>query len=244
MEIIDYSNKFEMPINNGAMQSHAEIFPKHIFCIIAGATGSGKTNLMVNLLLQENMINYGDVHIYSSTLHQPAYVYLKSRYEMFERLIQNKTNKSIKLAYFYSNDSELIDPTKLNKDQSHIMLFDDLMLTDQTTIKRYFCSGRHNNVNVFYLVQSLHKIAKHCIRENANIFILFHQDDKTLKYFHETHISGDMDFKEFKRFCDEAWHKKHGFVVINIWDDAYCGRYWDGYTKVFVPSKFKFDVNI
>ena len=136
MEIIDYSNKFEMPINNGAMQSHAEIFPKHIFCIIAGATGSGKTNLMVNLLLQENMINYGDVHIYSSTLHQPAYVYLKSRYEMFERLIQNKTNKSIKLAYFYSNDSELIDPTKLNKDQSYILLFDDLMLTDQTTIKK------------------------------------------------------------------------------------------------------------
>ena len=81
------------------------------------------------------------------------------------------------------------------------------MLDDQTAIKKYFCSGRHNNVNVFYLVQSLHKIAKHCIRENANIFILFKQDDKTLKYFHETHISGDMDFKELKQFCDNAWMK-------------------------------------
>ena len=112
------------------------------------------------------------------------------------------------------------------------------MLKDQTVIKEYFCKGRHNNVNVFYLCQSLHKIAKHCIRENANIFILFKQDEKTLKYFHETHISGDMDFKEFKSFCQNAWDKKHGFVVINIWDDAYCGRYWANYNTVYTPNKF------
>ena len=113
------------------------------------------------------------------------------------------------------------------------------MFEDQTAIKKYFCSGRHNNVNVFYLVQSLHKIAKHCIRENANIYILFKQDDKTLKYFHETHISGDMDFKELKLFCDNAWMKKHGFVVFNLWDNAYCGRYWDNYTHVYIPTKYK-----
>jgi hypothetical protein len=118
------------------------------------------------------------------------------------------------------------------------MIFDDVMLKDQTVIKDYFCRGRHNNVSVFYLCQSLHKIAKHCIRENANIFILFRQDDKTLKYFHETHISGDMDFTEFKQFCDGAWSNKHGFVVINIWDDDYCGRYWDNYNKVYTPRKY------
>ena len=84
------------------------------------------------------------------------------------------------------------------------MVFDDVMLKDQTASKKYFCSGKHNNVNVFYLVQSLHKIAKHCIRENANIFVLFKQDDRNLEYFHETHISGDMDFKELELFCDNA----------------------------------------
>ena len=111
--------------------------------------------------------------------------------------------------------TSLIDPIELDKNQNHVMVFDDVMLEDQTMMKKYFCSGRHNNVNVFYLVQSLHKIAKHCIRENANMFILFKQDDRALKYFYETHLSGDMDFKEFKQFCDDAWTKKHGFVVIN-----------------------------
>ena len=119
------------------------------------------------------------------------------------------------------------------------MVFDDVMLEDQTMMKKYFCSGRHNNVNAFYLVQSLHKIAKHCIRENANMFILFKQDDRALKYFYETHLSGDMDFKEFKQFCEDSWTKKHGFVVINLWDNAYCGIFWDNYTHVYIPARYK-----
>ena len=113
------------------------------------------------------------------------------------------------------------------------MIFDDVMLDDQTTMKEYFCSGRHNNINVFYLVQCLlKKIAEHCERENANSFILFKQDDKTLKYFHETHTSGNIDFKELKQFCDNPWIKKHGFVVFNSWGTAYCGRYWNNCTHI------------
>ena len=103
-------------------------------------------------------------------------------------------------------EKQLIDPVGFDKKQYYVMIFDDVMLDDQTAIEKYFCSGRHNNnnVNVFYLLQSLHKIAKHCIRENAKIFILSKQDDKTLKYSNDTHISGDIDFKELKQFCDNA----------------------------------------
>ena len=90
---------------------------------------------------------------------------------------------SLKIADFFDNDEEIKDPKNLDPSQIHIMIFDDVMNADQTVIKDYFCRGRHNNVNVFYLCQSLPKIQKHCIRENANVFILFHQDDKTLKYF-------------------------------------------------------------
>ena len=85
------------------------------------------------------------------------------------------------------------------------MIFDDVMLNDQTKIKNYFCTSRHNNVNVFCLCESLHKIAKHCMKENANIFILFKQDDKTLKYCHETHISEDMEFKTHLKYF-VMWH--------------------------------------
>src|SRR5271157_4571455 len=237
MNVIDYSKQFKK--SNNICGNHSAIFPKNIFCVIAGATGCGKTNLMVNLLRKEHALNYSDVYVYSSTLYQPSYEYLKQYYETLENFIKDKTGKVVKIAHFVDADEEIVDPNTLDKNQNHIMIFDDVMLKDQTQIKDYFCRGRHNNVNVFYLCQSLHKIAKHCIRENANIFILFKQDDKTLKYFHETHISGDMDFSEFKSFCDHAWSKMHGFVLINLWDKAWCGRYWANYNAIYTPNKFK-----
>lgn len=234
MEITDYTKEFNIP----SCGMHSILFPKNIFCVIAGSTGSGKTNLMLNLLKKEKLLTYNHVYVYSSTLYQPAYEYLRSYYRAIEQLILQKTSKEVEIAHFFDADDEILNPTNLNKSMNHIMIFDDVMLKDQSVIKDYFCRGRHNNVSVFYLCQSLHKIAKHCIRENANMFILFKQDDKTLKYFHETHISGDMDFSEFKHFCDAAWSRKHGFVVINIWDDPYCGRYWSNYDSIYVPEKY------
>ena len=45
MQVIDFSKKYEIPKGCG---NHAEIFPRNIFCLIAGSTCCGKTNLMVN----------------------------------------------------------------------------------------------------------------------------------------------------------------------------------------------------
>jgi len=237
MNIIDFSKKFT---NSNHKVNHAPFFPKSIFCVIAGSTGSGKTNLLLNFLLQNNILDYSDVYIYSSTLHQQAYTYLKEYYNNLENTIKKQYQIGIKIAHFFDADEEIKDPSELDPATNHIMVFDDVMLSDQTKIKEYFCKGRHNNVNVFYLCQSLHKIAKHCIRDNANTFILFHQDDKTMKYFHETHISGDMDLKEFKKWYDSTWNKKHGFIVINLWEDPYCGRYISNYNyrDIYVPEKY------
>jgi guanylate kinase len=235
MNVRDHTKDFNAPTNT---HKHHEIFPKNIFCVIAGSTGSGKTNLLVHLLKEENLLNYSHIYVYSATLHQPAYEHLKEYYNTLEKIIKQKLNHSIQIAHFFDADTGIQNPSELDKNKNHVMIFDDVMMERQDIIKQYFCQGRHNNVNVFYLCQSRHKLAKHCIRDNANLFILFRQDDKTLKYFHETHVSGDMDFEEFKKFCDGAWMKKHGFVVINIWDDAYCGRYWANYNSIYVPKNY------
>ena len=233
MEIIDYSKKFK---KNESTGKHSYLFPQNIFCIIAGHTGCGKTNLLVNMLMKENTLNYSDVYVYSSTLHQPAYEYLKDYYKRIEFLVQTECKKSVKIAHFYHADEDILNPSELATKTNHIMVFDDVMNEDQTVIKDYFCRGRHNNVNVFYLCQSLNKIAKHCIKDNANIFILFKQHEKTLKYFHECHISGDMLYKEFQQLCKLAWKEEHGFVVINLWDKIDAGRYWVNYKNIYVPK--------
>jgi len=73
MEITDYTKEFSVPSHG----LHSIIYPRNIFCVIAGSTGSGKTNLMLNLLKKEKQLNYNHVYVYSSTLYQPAYEHLK-----------------------------------------------------------------------------------------------------------------------------------------------------------------------
>ena len=234
--IKDRTKEYKIKPNNCG--KHSEIFPKNIFCIIAGSTGCGKTNLLIDLLKSGYKMDYRDVYIYSATLYQPAYEYLMSYYGDMEKMIKHETNQTVKIGHFLDPDEEIVNPETLDKNYNHVMIFDDVMHMDQKQIKDYFCRGRHSNVNVFYLVQSLHAIAKHCIRQNANIYILFHHDKKSLKYFHETNCEGDMDFEEFKTFCYKAWEKPYGFVVINIWDKPYCGRYWANYTDIYIPNKY------
>jgi general stress protein 26 len=236
MEIRDYTKRNEKSLSDA---NHSPFFPKDIFCIVAGSTGCGKTNLMLNLLLNEGLLHYSDVYVYSPTLYQNGYQNLKDYYLFTEERIRKLYGITFKIAHFYNADDEIKDPSELDPKLKHIMIFDDVMLHNQSKIRDYFTRGRHNNVNVFYLCQSLHKIAKHSIRDNANVFILFHQDDKTLKYFYETHISGDMDFREFKSFCDDAWSTRHGFIVINLWEQPYSGRYVANYKTIHIPKKYK-----
>ena len=69
-----------------------------------------------------------------------------------EKIKKIKSKQSVKITHFCDPTDEktsLIDPIELDTNQNHVMVFDDVMLEDQTMIKKYFCSGRHNNVNVF-----------------------------------------------------------------------------------------------
>jgi hypothetical protein len=50
-----------------------------------------------------------------------------------------------------------------------------------------------------------------------------------------------MNFPKVKHFCDAAWSRKHGFVVLNICEDPFCrkncGR-WANYDTIYVPEKY------
>ena len=39
-----------------------------------------------------------------------------------------------------------------------------------------------------------------------------------------------------KLSCEKAWTQKYGFVVINLWENAYCARYLANYAEIYTPS--------
>ena len=118
MNIPNYSKLFQTNEEN----KHAPYFPKQIFCVVAGSTGSGKTNLITHFLLQPKMLNYSDIYIYSPTIYQPIYQYLKQHFSEQEKLINQKANISHKIAHFIEvnddKEEELLDPSLLDPSKS------------------------------------------------------------------------------------------------------------------------------
>jgi len=229
----NYTNIFSKIYGSNIKRRHADIFPKDIFIILVGSTGCRKTNLMLNFLMK-GVSAYDNVMIYTTTPYQPAYQYLRDCNEQWKQRHKISTD----IVTFHNPDEEIVDPSELDKDKTHVIVFDDVMGENQKVMTDYFTRGRHNNVNVFYLCQSLHQLKKHGIRQNANTFVLFHQDKKTLKYFYETHISADMSLAEFEKLCENAWSTEHGYIVINLWEKPKCGRYIINYNKLYIPEKY------
>lgn len=166
----------------------------------------GKTNIIINLLESPNGLRFENVYIYSKSLFHPKYVYLQN-------LLSNI--KGMGCFMFSSNDDVI--PIEQMKPNS-VFIFDDVICGKQNNMRAYFCMGRHKGVDSFYLSQSYAHIPKHLIGENANLIILFRQDDMNLKHiFNDFGISNDMTFDVFKDMCMKCWTTlKHGFLVIDI----------------------------
>jgi len=84
--------------------------------------------------------------------------------------------------------------------------------------------ARHKHIDSFYLCQTYTKTPKHLIHDNANLIIIFKQNEMNTKYFYNDHVIGDMVFKQFLKFCEGCWKQKYEFVLISKDNDIDKGR--------------------
>jgi len=210
---------------------HHWLLPNSLRCIICGPSNCGKTNLMVNLITTDGYLNYDRLILYSRSLHQPKYKVLQE----WGAQLNNDAGEAV--TSFYSNDVDIDDVGNLNPKRRTLLVFDDVMLENQTPIERYFSQGRHSGVDCFYLCQSYFRIPKQCIRDNANMIILFNQDAKNLRAIHDTFVGGDMDFNEFRKYFSECCANKYGFAVIDLTRETNSGKYRSQFNKCYIPQQ-------
>lgn len=196
------------------VRKHGTLFPNNIRCIMCGPSNCGKTNVIISLLVNPNGLRFKNVYIYSRSLYQPKYEYLNKILSRIEGIG----------CYTFSCNNTVIPPEKIKTNS--IFIFDDVICDKQNNIKSYFCMGRHKEVDCFYLSQSYTHIPKHLIRENANLIVLFKQDQMSLKHVYNDHcIASDMSFERFIEMCNSCWKKKHDFLVIDSESELNKGRY-------------------
>lgn len=203
------------------LRRHSVLLPNSIRCIIAGPSNCGKTNLLIGLIESEHGLKFENIYIYSKSLEQEKYKYLRNLFAPM---------KNIGFYTFTSSDRVIApNAAKMNS----IIIFDDVICTkNQDNIKEYYCLGRHRNIDCFYLTQTYTRVSKHLIRDNCNFIILFRQDDMNLRHvYNDTSVACDMKFDQFRQFCLECWREKYGFAVIDLDSDVDSGRYRNGFSK-------------
>ena len=137
MNIInDYSLKSDIKREN------SPLLPENIRGLIVGKSNCGKTTLLFNLLLRHGWLDYNHLYVFGKSLHQPAYQILKRGFEegLSKRQISNVfmqqdilikagltpieaieeyngTKEGGIMANFYSDCSNIPDPSSLNATQ-------------------------------------------------------------------------------------------------------------------------------
>lgn len=218
---IPIRNVDESSSTNMISKRHSALLPNSIRCIIAGPSNCGKTNLLIGLIESEHGLIFENIYIYSKSLEQDKYKYLRKLFAPIKNIG----------FYTYTSSDKVIPPSVAKKNS--IMIFDDVICTkNQDNIKEYYCLGRHRNIDCFYLSQTYTRISKHLVRDNCNFLILFRQDDANLRHaYNDMGVACDMKFDSFKKFCLECWRQKYGFAVIDLDSDVNRGRYRKGFSS-------------
>lgn len=192
---------------------HGALLPNSIRCLICGPSNCGKTNVLLTLLLDPNGIKFSNVYLYSKSLNQPKYIFLNE-------ILKRVDDLSF---YTFSDKSEVVPPEDAEEDS--VIVFDDVALEDQDTIRQYFAMGRHRGLDCFYLCQTYSRIPKQLVRDNANMILLFKQDDLNLKHAYDDHVNTDMSWENFQKMCKKCWSETYAFLVIDKERDINKGRY-------------------
>lgn len=210
-------------INTDIFRKHGDLFPGE--CkrgLIVGPSGCGKTNVILDLLEAPHGLRFENIYVYSKSLNQPKYQYLRRLFEPIKEIgyIESK------------NEEDIIPPNdiKLNS----VVIFDDMVCCNQSPIRDYFCFGRHTFTDCFYICQTYSSIPKQLIRDNANLLIVFQQDHTNLKHIYDDHVNVDMTFQQFKDICSLCWLEKFGFLVIDKDSPINNGKYRKGFDKFIV----------
>lgn len=224
---------------------HNDCFPSTFRMLLVGASGAGKTALLMRMLLEPGLLNYDKLYVFAKSLYQPEYQVLKAGLEnclpktdiiklmnsdtilkknnvelddVARELSELNENEGTNIATeFHDNPNKIPDPKDLDKTIRNLMIFDDIM-TDkkQCTAENYYTRGRSANCDCIYLSQNYTKLPLHTIRSNSNCMIFFKSSPLVVEQLHRNFASVDMEIKQFREFCKNAWNKKHGFIVIDL----------------------------
>lgn len=172
--------------------------------IIAGNSGSGKTQTLLNLL--HNMPStFEKIRIVTKNKDEPLYNYLEDKMKDFDFKIEEGIHS-------------LPDLDSLDKTQNNLIILDDLVNESekaQRPISDYFIRCRKKNCSIIYISQSYYAVPK-MIRDNISYLIIKQVSSMKNLTMICRECSLGIDKKQLKDIYDDATQSKQDFLLIDL----------------------------
>ena len=195
--------------------------------IIAGNSGSGKTQTLLNLL--HNMPNtFEKIRIVTKCKSEPLYEWLEEKLKDFDFKIEEGIHS-------------LPDLDSLDKTVNNLIVLDDLVNESakaQRPISDYFIRCRKKNCSIIYISQSYYAVPK-MVRDNINYLILKQVSSMKNLTMIMRECSLGIDKKQLKKIYEDATQDKQTFLLLDL-DGPKDQRFRCGLTEIYdVEDDFK-----
>ena len=200
LSLINYDGFEDSDRNNGFVQRYIYMPEKLFRMLICGPSGCGKTNLLLDILLKP-LIQYDKIYLYSKSLEQEKYEYLRKRFKE----VSDQVGYDVMVC---SNDKVVrLDDLPIHNQK--LVIFDDFLCSkNQDRFIEHFIRGRNKNCFVIYLSQSFYKTPKD-IRLNCSHFCLFNSQTKRER--RETCSELDINSEQYK----SATREPYSFLYVD-----------------------------
>ena len=151
--------------NSDFVQLHNFIPDKSFRMLICAPSGSGKTNLLLDMIYR--LLYYDKIYLHTRNLQQSKYKHLLKKFDP----ISQKCGYDIIEA---SNDN-ILPLVDLPDDNQNLVIFDDFLNTGRKNdeqIRDYFTNSRNKNCSCIYLSQSYYNTDK-TVRLNSSHYCIF-----------------------------------------------------------------------
>lgn len=183
--------------------------PLHPFrMLVIGASGSGKSNQALNVLLDCNA--FEKIYIYAKQLDQPLYKWLISKLQLAEKKIKQNI-------VTYSEDIKEI-PTldEFNPNIQNLIIIDDMVLEKNLkSVEELYVRSRNKNCSVMFLSQSFHAIPKTIRLQSGYVLLRNIDSKKDFNLIASNYNTGENSQQLFKMY-EKAIKQPFRFFMIDL----------------------------
>ena len=133
--------------------------------LIVGSSGSGKSNILLNLIIGMNC--FTKIWFIVKSPDEPLYKFFISEIREIEKKLK------ISMLTVSSEIDEIPHIDEIDKDETNLFVFDDVISEKTTRLKNisdFWIRGRKQNITTIFLSQSFYK-TPHIIRQNTDVII-------------------------------------------------------------------------